>query len=339
MEFEQNNNIPEPAAQPPYVKPAKKGRGWRIFLGIFTTLSVVVNIFLFLAVIGLVAFTAVGQKGVFNEEVIQSGPKTSKIVVINLRGIINGEKSRDIVRQVDAAARDPHVKGLIVRINSPGGGVSASDQIYNEIRKYRARTGKPAVAFMEGLAASGGYYAAVACEKIVAEPTTITGSIGVIMGYFVLQELFEEKLGIQPVIVKSGEKKDWPSSFEPPSEEQRKYLEEKLIGPAYKRFVELIAYGRPMLTLAEVEELADGSIYSAGEALERDLIDHIGYLDEAIKLVKTLSGIENARVVEYSRPFSLSGILGAQRQSLLKLDRTTLYELNTPELMYLWRAY
>ena len=346
MDFEQNNNLSkqsEPTSGPvqnmPATKTAGKRGGWRVFWGIVIGLSVLANIALFLMLIGAIALFAAGQKGVFTEEVIQAGPRSRKIVVINVRGVINDERSQEVSRQIKTARQNKRVKGLIVRVNSPGGGVSASDQIYNEIRKYRDETAKPVVAFMEGIAASGGYYTSVACDKIVAEPTTITGSVGVIMGYLVLQELLEGKLGILPVIVKSGEKKDWPSSFHPPTEEQLQYLQDKLITPYYERFVQIVADGRPSLTLADVRRLADGSIYGAKEALDEKLIDKIGYLDEAIKQVLSLAGIEEAQVVEYRKPFSLTGFLSSHNRNILKIDRATLYEFSTPEALYLWSGY
>ena len=112
-----------------------------------------------------------------------------------------------------------------------GGTVSGSDRIYNDIRKFRSQSGKPVIAFMESVAASGGYYTSVACEKIIAEPTTVTGSIGVIAKYFVLEELLESKLGIKPVTVKSGKRKDWPSSTRMPDAEELKYIDDKVIQP------------------------------------------------------------------------------------------------------------
>lgn len=343
MDFEENQNFTEPSQPvgpvpvPSEVeKPRKKRTGWKIFLGIFTGLSVLANIVLFLALIGAVAMVATGQKGLFSEEVIQDGPRMTKIAVIRLEGVIDTKQAESVYRQLKMAGEDDRVKGLIVRVNSPGGAVSASDRIYNEIRQLREETGKPVVAFMQGLAASGGYYTSVACDKIVAEPTTITGSIGVIMSNFVLQELLEEKLGIQPVVIKSGRKKDWPSMFQAPTEEQKQYLKDKLIKPAYERFVSIIADERPSLTLAEVRALADGSIYGAEEALNEKLIDEIGYLDRAIEEVMSLAELEDAQVVEYQRLFSFSDILSSQQMKFPKLNKTTLYELCTPELMYLW---
>ena len=196
------------------------------------------------------------------------------------------------------------------------------------------------MAFMQGVAASGGYYTSVACQKIIAEPTTITGSIGVISSYFVVQELLEDKLGVMPVTIKSGLKKDWPSSFRKPAPEELQYMREKVMTPAYERFLEIVVEGRKSsLDPNEVRQLADGGIFGAKEAVQEKLIDDIGYLDEAIEAVKSLAGIPNARVVEYRKPFSFTDLLSYKKANLLKLDRNTLYELGTPQIMYLWSAY
>jgi protease-4 len=351
MDYQQNENQPEsigpqpsepmisPLSQTAPVQPAKKGTGWRIFWGIVLAFSILANIMLFLMLIASVAFFAVGQRGIYGEELIQAGPRTNKIAVVPLRGLINGTKAQDIYKQLELARKDRFIKGIIIRVNSPGGTISGCDQIYNEIRKFRATTNMPVIAFMQGMAASGGYYTSVACEKIVAEPTTITGSIGVIMGYFVLQDLLEGKLGIQPIIIKSGEKKDWPSSFRQPTEEELQYLHKRMLEPAYKRFVEIVDEGRELLSLDEAKELADGSIYSAKEALEKKMIDDIGYLDDAIEQVKALAGIERARVVEYRKPFSMTDFLITGSRNFLKIDRTTLYELSIPQVLYLWSGY
>lgn len=340
MDFEQNNNRAKPfQTQPSAAKTPQKRTGWRIFWGIILGLSVLANIVLFLMLIGLVAVFVTGQKSIFTEEVIQTGPRTNKIAVISVQGVIDNEQAQDVYRQIKSAQQDKRVKGLILRVNSPGGTISGSDQICNEIRKYRKKEDKPVVAFMQGVAASGGYYVSVGCDKIVAEPTVITGSIGVMGGHFVLQELLEEKLGIQPAIFKSGEKKDWPSPFQPVTEEQRQYIQDKLINPAYNRFVQVVDDGRESLTLDDVKRLADGSIYGAEEALSEKLIDKIGYIDEAVEQVKLLAGIEKARVVEYRRPFSLAYLLSSRSRSILKIDKSTLYELSTPQILYLWSLY
>ena len=352
MDFEQNNNLSEPTQpQPsepipvvgqsgPPVKTPRKGSGWRIFWGIVLALSVMANIALFLILMGVIALFATGPRGLLNEEVIRKGPRKNKIAVIRVEGIIYGKQAKDVYRQLNAARQDKRVKGLIVRVNSPGGTISGSDQIYKEILKYREKENKPVIAFMQGVAASGGYYTSVACEKIMAEPTTITGSIGVISWYFVVQELLENKLGILPVVVKSGQKKDWPSSFRKPDTEEILYIENKVIKPAFERFLEVVAEGRKeLLTEAEVERLADGGIFGAKEAKKEKLIDDVGYLDDAIEMVKEMAKIDQARVVEYRKPFSLTGFLSYRKPNFLKIDRTTLYELSTPQILYLWSAY
>jgi protease-4 len=350
MDFKQNDNRTEPL-QPQPLEPTyglaqgassvintpKKRTGWRIFWGIILALSVLANIVLFLMLIGLAAVFVTGQEGIFTEEVIQAGPRTAKIAVITVQGIIDNEQSQDVYKRIKSARQDRRVKGLIIRVNSPGGTISGSDQIYNEIRKYHKDENKPVVAFMQGVAASGGYYVSAGCDKIIAEPTVITGSIGVIAGHFVIQGLLEEKLGIQPTVFKSGQKKDWPSLFQPVTEEQRQYIQDRLITPAYNRFVQAVAEGREeALTLDDVKRLADGSIYGAEEALSEKLIDKIGYIDEAIEQVKSLAGIKKAQVVEYRKPFSMAYFLNSRSRNLLKIDKATLYELSTPQILYLW---
>jgi protease-4 len=352
MDFKQNDNFQESQEQQisssiPNISQStrpeqlsRKGIGWKIFFGIVLALSIMANIALFLMLVGIITIFTAGQKRIFTEEVLREGPRRNKIVVVTIDGIIYDEQAQNVYQQLKAARKDKQVKGLIVRINSPGGTISASDQIYTEILKYRQEEGKPVIAFMQGMAASGGYYTSVACEKIVAEPTTITGSIGVILGHFVLQELFEDKLGILPVVLAEGEKKDWPSSFEVPTEEQLQYLRDRLLTPAYERFIDVIIEGRKnSLTPSEVRQLADGGILVARQALDKKLIDQIGYLDDAIELIKSLAKIDKAHVVEYRRVFSLANFLNYRTSNFLKFDRATLYELSTPQVLYLWNAY
>ncbi|MHC4757369.1 MAG: signal peptide peptidase SppA [Planctomycetota bacterium] len=347
MEYEQQNNSSAPfddgqqQRQEPIPiagiieKPREKGKLKRILFGIFFTLSVLGNIFLFLMLVGLAALIVSGPVGILRERVLVKGPSTSKIVVINLQGVIMSMAEEDIREEISAAKEDISVKGVILRVNSPGGTITASDQIYHHVLRFREQTGKPVVAFMEGMAASGGYYGSVACDRIVAQPTTITGSVGVIMNYFVIEELLETKLGIEPVIIKSGLKKDWPSSFQKPSEEQLQYLDEKLVQPAYERFVNIVAEGRDALSVDDVKRLADGSIYGAQEALDENMIDEIGYFEDAVSAVLLLAGITNAKVVEYQRPFSMMNLFGSQLNTGIKFDRKTLYELMLPQALYL----
>jgi len=334
MDFEHNNHIPpqpeqieptqpQPSGMPPTTSqtpPAttsRKRTGWRIFWAILFALSVLANIVFLLMLIGLATLLLTSRETPLTEHIIRQGPASTKIAVVTIEGIIDAGQADMVEKQLKRARKDDTVKGIILRINSPGGTISASDRIHHLISE---KTDKPVVAFMEGLAASGGYYTSVACDKIVAEPTAITGSIGVIAGWFVIKNLLEQKLGIEPVIVKSGEKKDWPSSFREASPEEIAYLKEKLINPAYKRFVKIVTEGRKdYLNAEDVNSLADGSIFSAQEAMDKKLIDSVGYLDEAIEQVKALAAIKKARVVEYRKPFSLSDFLNS-RSNPLKID-------------------
>lgn len=333
MESTENLNLPSP---PPPQSPSK-GAGWKIFFGIILGFSIIANVMLLFALVASVIVLAAGKSEYLLEKAIEEGPSSNKIAVIKIEGIIDNELAKDVSQQIDTAKKDKSVKAVIFRTNSPGGSVSGSDRIYNEICRFRAETDKPTVAFMETIATSGGLYTSCGSDKIIAEPTAITGSIGVIMGTFVFQDLLEQKLGIKPVIVKSGPKKDWPTMFEPVTEEQVQYLNDKLIMPAYERFLGIVAKSRKdVLTPEEVRLLADGSIYGAQEALENKLIDKVGYMEDAITLAKQMAKITDAKVVEYEKPFSFESFLGTK--SIFRLDRNSLYKLTTPQLMYLWDA-
>jgi len=351
MDYDQNDivDMPEDNDQPTRrpvekiivereVRP-KKSFLWRVFSIFFACIAVFTSIVILLIIVGVVAaLTGVGSatKSV-NSEIIVAGPKTQRIAVVSVGGLIDDRQYSFFHSQMKAAREDKLVRGIIIRVNSPGGMVSSSDRIHNEILKYCEATKKPVIAFMQGIAASGGYYAAVACDKIIAEPTVITGSIGVIMNYFVVEGLLKEKVGITPVVVKSGPRKDWPNPYSQPTEEQLNYLHKKVITPAYNRFVYVVNQGRSDLSIDDVLRLADGSIYSADEALDENLIDAIGYLDDALGMIYELADIDNAEVIQYKRTFSLAEMLNAKTGINFSFSRKILNELKTPELMYLWQ--
>ncbi len=356
MGFNQDNNYLEPtflpgqgpatppASPPPtyasYPRDRKRSSVSRIFWGILFGLSFLANIGMFLLLIGLVAVIATRQARFYEEAIIREGPHGDKIVMVHLEGVIDDDQADYVCRQLQTARKDRSVRAIIAAVNSPGGTISGSDRIYQEILRYRQETGQPVVAFMQGMAASGGYYTSVACDRIVAEPTTITGSIGVVMSYFVFQELLENKLGVQPVFLSEGDKKDWPSSFRAPKQEELDYIQERLLAPAYERFVEVVQTGRASaLSPEQVRKLADGGIFVASRALEEKLIDKVGYLDDVVAVAVALAGIQDAQVVEYRKPFSFMDMLSVQNRSVLKLDRTTLYEFSTPQVLYMWNAY
>lgn len=349
MDYEQPATPPMPEIpvfhSPAYVPPKKKAGVWRILSAVLLILSILANVVLLLAVIGMAAMmvstTGFTSRSAAGDNIVETtlvaGSRHHKIAAIRIEGVIDNAMSAWVRTQLDAAERDPSVKGVIVRINSPGGGVASSDQVHYAITRYKEQTGKPVLAFMQSVAASGGYYSAVACDEIMAEPTAITGSIGVIMSHLVVKDLLEEKLGISPVVIKSGERKDWPSMFSDTTDEQRRYLDERVIRPAFERFVQLVAAGRSeKLTEAQVRHLADGSIFTAPDALTSKLIDRIGYFEQAVKTLADRTGLSNPTVVEYSQKFSMLSFLGAEANHGIKIDADLLEKLLVPQLMYIW---
>lgn len=243
----------------------------------------------------------------------EPGWSPAKIALIDVEGIImNEEKFRLMgegenpvslfVEKLDRAAADPSVRAVVLRINSPGGGVTASDLMYSEIVEFKRRTeGKrPVVAVLMDVAASGGYYVACGADEIVAHPTTITGSIGVIMQLFSLSGTMD-KIGADATAITSGRMKDAGSPFKKLREEEREVFQ-KLVNQFYDRFVQVVARGRPKMTEARIREIADGRVYSAQQALELGFVDRIGTLREALASVKAKIGAKRVRVVIYHRP-------------------------------------
>jgi protease-4 len=330
------------AGQPP--KPAKRSRVLTVLALVLLGLSLVANGLLIIGLVamaGLSSLDGIGysEASAFVERVAEKGPSSHKIAVIRIEGIIEESMAEGLRIQMQRAARDNAVKAVILRINSPGGGLTASDMIYHDAKTILKD--KPVIAAMDSVAASGGYYIACAADKIVAQHTTITGSIGVIGEFFFLSGLLKDKLGVQVVTLKMGEHKDWPNMFAadmPP--EQREYFMETLLKPGYDRFVDTVSEARE-IKRDEVVKLATGRIFMAPEARKAGLIDEVGYFERAVEIAKEHAGITEARVVEYIQPFRLFDILGvnAKTNSLLSLDREKLSNLASPRIMYLWTGY
>src|SRR6266513_4242037 len=201
--------------------------------------------------------------------------------------------------ELKKAAEDPDVRALLVRINSPGGTVTAADIIHQELDGWKRETGRPVVAVMLDVAASGGYYVALVADTIVAHPTSVTGSIGVLMVTLSAEGLMH-KLGLSTTTIKSAERKDMGSPFRPMTDEERKIFQVVIEG-LYDQFVAKLAERRK-LPLETARKVADGRIYTAQQALELKLIDRIGYMPDAIEAAKRAIGVEEARVVVYRRP-------------------------------------
>jgi protease-4 len=212
-------------------------------------------------------------------------PIGRNVAVIEINGAI--VSSKEIINNIAAAEKNDHIKGVVVRINSPGGGVAPSQEIYGELKKLGEK--KPVVASMSSVAASGGYYIAAAAKKIVANPGTLTGSIGVIMEFSNIEGLLE-KIGLKSFVVKSGKFKDVGSPNRPMTDKEKEYIQQ-LIDSVHLQFVSAVADGRSM-DIEAVKEIADGRILTGEKALELGLVDELGSLRDSIVLVAELAGIE-----------------------------------------------
>ncbi len=244
------------------------------------------------------------------KEVTLEGEGNEKVAVITISGVISDlprerllrtlpSLVQEVVTQLKRAEQDPAVKALLLKVNTPGGGVTASDMLYNEISTYKQRSGIKIVVAMMNLATSGGYYVSLPADWIMAHPTTITGSIGVIFarpGY----SGFMEKFGLAVNVSKSGEHKDMGSPFRPsnPGDEA---IFQSLTDQMAERFRGLVSRHRK-ITPENMAQIATARIYMAPEAKRLGLVDEVGYLSDAIAKAKSLAGLpENARVVTYKR--------------------------------------
>jgi protease-4 len=244
------------------------------------------------------------------EVVLIKSPAKEKVLILDVSGIISSTanpglfaRESDILSKVyyrlEKAAEDKRVKAVILRLDTPGGEATASDILYNEILKFKQKNKIPVVGLMMGVAASGGYYIASACDYVIAHPSTVTGSIGVISIFPNLEELFS-KIGIKMNVIKSGEMKDSGSAFRDMTEEEKKIFQ-AVIDEFYQRFLEVVHQRRKdNLSLEEIRKLADGRIYTAGQALELKLIDEVGYFDSALQKSLSLASLKDANVIAYT---------------------------------------
>src|SRR5690606_28821455 len=229
--------------------------------------------------------------------------------------------------------------GIILRVNTPGGGVVESAEVHDKIVEIQEQYEKPIYVSMGNTAASGGYYIAAPADKIVAHSATLTGSIGVIMQGYNLAGL-TEKLGVDVNTIKSGKHKDIMSTFREMTDEERALLQE-MIDDMYGEFVQVIVDGREM-SEAKVRELGDGRVYTGNQAKENGLVDELGSLDDTIALMKKDYELDNATVVKYNKPLGFEQLLGMSVQNFVGKDQELMSvleivkESNTPRAMYLY---
>jgi len=258
-----------------------------------------------LALLGLLVLAVIGVSLLTSLALDSGWLGGERVAVIRIEGVIMD--SRETIEELRRFRDNPSIKAVVLRIDSPGGGVVPSQEIHTEVLKARKDGRLKVVASMGNLAASGGYYIAAATDKIVANPGTLTGSIGVIMELANVQGLLE-KVGVQSVVIKSGRYKDLASPFRAMSKEDRGLLQ-NVLDDVHDQFIQAVAAGRA-LKVEEVRPLADGRIFTGRQARTAKLVDELGDLQDAIKLAARLVGIEGEpRVVEPRKRFSLRDLL------------------------------
>ena len=338
-----DSNLPpfQPSGPPPLISPAprpvppRKSTGWKIaalILGCLLLLSLFSNLrslfHVFMSGSTRTTHTA-GPR--LEETVVEDNGSDHKIAIVSVEGVISGqmfdrggytmiEYIRD---QFKIAADDTKVKAVLLKVDSPGGEVLASDDIYNEIVKFQKDSGKPVIAAMGSLAASGGYYVSAPCRWIVANELTITGSIGVIMHGLNYRGLMD-KVGLRPEVYKSGKLKDMLSGDKKQDEilpEEREIIQH-LINETFEKFKGIVAEGREQsnklnknngdskgrMLSGKWADYADGRILSGKEAYELGFVDELGNWDTAVKRTQKLAKIKDANLVQYQQVFDLSSL-------------------------------
>ena len=287
------------------------------------------------------------------EEKTVEGSGDAKILLTDISGFLSDESTSGLLtigaqparvpllvrvrEELKKAARDEKVKALVLRINTPGGTVTASDVIYRELELFRREKPVPVIAVMMDVAASGGYYVALAADSIMAHPTTVTGSIGVIMLTFNASGLLD-KIGVTPSPIKSGERKDMGSPFRALTPEERGIFQSVIDG-LHRQFVMRVVERRK-LPEATARALADGRIYTAEQALTHRLVDRIGYMPDALEAARQAAGVTSAKVVVYHRPRQYRATYYAESQQAAEgvNPASALSSLISPgpKFLYLW---
>ncbi|HEX7076956.1 MAG TPA: signal peptide peptidase SppA [Candidatus Eisenbacteria bacterium] len=247
-----------------------------------------------------------------------------RVGLVEIDGAI--DESGPVVDQIDRMQRDSSVRAVVLRLDSPGGGVAASQEIYEAVRKLHEE-GKPVVASMGGVAASGAYYVACAADSIVANPGTLTGSIGVIMSFPNTEELFR-KVGLKFEVIKTGKFKDVGSMWRPMTDDERKLLQD-VLGNVYDQFIDAVSEGRS-LNREDILPYADGRIFTGDQALDYGFVDRLGDLDDAVRMAGKMAGIEGRPTVvrKERRRVSLFSFLDE------KLNQVTGISARGPTLEY-----
>lgn len=269
--------------------------------------------------------TPVSHAGGLREQAVRAGRGLSpdKIVLVEVEGMLLNAQSGGFmqpsentvsrfVEQMEKAASDPRVKAVVLRVNSPGGTVTASDIMYQQVLGFRQKTGKPVIAAPQDVAASGAYYVSCAADAIVAHPASIVGSIGVIYQTFDASGTMG-MIGLKSEAIKSGRHKDMGSMFRPLADSDRKLMQ-AMVDEYYGRFRTVVTASRPIADAERLAMATDGRVFTGTEAAKLGLVDATGMLDDAISLAEQMAGTRGAKVVLYKRPYGYTGSIYASTE-------------------------
>lgn len=310
---------PRRAAPPPPPPPKKKSRTGPFLFGALSGCLIVFAALFALAVIVTMS-----------DDTADLTFATEKVAIIPIEGeIVDARETLDALHRYVASST---VKAIVIRINSPGGEIAPSQEIYSAILRVRNSAGKPIVASLDSVAASGGYYIASACERIVANPGSITGSIGVILQWFDMKELVQWAK-LSPETIVSGPMKDAGSPYRQMTDVERAYFQ-GIVSQLHEQFVRDVARGRK-LPEPDIKKIADGRIFTGEQALGLKLIDELGTLDDAVRAAGVLSGIEGepARIWPHAREEGLFDLLRSGEANAL-LEKIA--NRRVPKFMFRW---
>jgi protease IV len=295
--------------------------------------------------------TPVSSSTELREELVQRGDGHGKVLIVEIDGMIlngrssgllsSGENDTSLLaQQLDKAADDSSIKAVVLRINSPGGTVAASDTLYQEVLRFKKRTGRPVIAYGQDLMASGAYYTACAADRIMSQPTSLVGSIGVIFESFDISGTMGI-VGVKANTIKSGPMKDMGSLFKPLTEDEKAVMQE-MVNNFYARFKGLVGAARK-LEGVKLDAVSDGRVFTGEKALAVGLVDRVGTLNDALDAAREMGQAPGAEAVMYKRPHGYSGSIyadtgvGGGAGAAQAINVQLPWAMPMPGVYYLWR--
>ncbi len=335
---------PPPPPQPRAPKPRK---GWRIFFRLTLGVSLLLNFSMCAMLFGTGLQPEDEMPNVIERLAWGDRAAPVKAAVLRYDGMIlrrpqgllggGGDPVTRILREIQAVTVDPEVKAILFQVSSPGGGVTSSDEIYRALMRFKAADPERRIVVqIRDLAASGGYYISLPGDVVLANPTAVVGSVGVLLSAVNFHE-FGEKIGMKDVTLTSGDNKALLSSLKPVDPEHEDILQ-GVVDDLYAQFRDLVLESRPFdAGYAETHQLLDGRVFSARDALAHDLVDELGYDDDARAAVRRLFANQDVAFYNVSAPAGLAGLLGASASTSSSLPTLNLPFTGTAEFLYLWR--